>query len=107
MSEFDEREKSFERKFELDEELEFKAAVRAAYLFGQWAATQMGLKTTDAENYARQMVDMIIAKPGHDQIIAKAEKDLKAKHPEITRHRLEKEYGICQTAAVEQVKAGR
>jgi len=92
MSEFNEREQAFERKFELDEELKFKTNAGAAHLFGLWVAEQLGLKGGDGENYARQIVDAIIAKPGHDHLVAKAEKDLQAKKLNISRHRLEKEF---------------
>ena len=36
MTQFDEREKAFEKKFGMEEESEFKTAVRTARLFGLW-----------------------------------------------------------------------
>ena len=38
MSKFDEREKSFEKKFQIDEELKFKLFARANKYLGEWAA---------------------------------------------------------------------
>jgi hypothetical protein len=106
MSEFDERERAFERGFELEEELKFKTNAGTAYLFGLWVAEQLGLKGQQGEAYARQMVDMVIAKAAHDHIIAKAEKDLQAKDINLSRHRLEKEFNNCYRMARERVTAG-
>ena len=42
MSGFDERERSYEKKFERDQELAFKAKARRNKLLGLWAAERMG-----------------------------------------------------------------
>ena len=43
MTTFDDREKSFERKFAMDEELKFKSEQRRNKLLGEWAAGKLGL----------------------------------------------------------------
>jgi hypothetical protein len=103
MTEFDQREQAFERKFELDEELEFKISAGSAHLFGLWVAEQLGLKSKETETYARKMVDTVVAKPGHEQLILKAEKDFEGKGVTLSRHRLEKEYTQCRAAAQKQI----
>ena len=42
MSTFDEREKSFEKKFAHDEELQFKVSARRNKYIGQWASQILG-----------------------------------------------------------------
>ena len=42
MSKFDEREKSFEKKFQMDEELQFKIAARSNKYLGEWASSLLG-----------------------------------------------------------------
>ncbi len=42
MSSFDEREKSFEKKFAHDEELQFKISARRNKYLGQWASKILG-----------------------------------------------------------------
>ena len=42
MADFNEREKAFEAKFKLDEELKFKATARRNRLLGHWAGEKMG-----------------------------------------------------------------
>ena len=42
MSTFDERKKSFEKKFAHDEELQFKVSARRNKYLGQWASKILG-----------------------------------------------------------------
>ena len=67
MTEFNEREKAFEAKFKLDEELRFKANARRNRLLGVWAAEQMGLGESDADAYAKEVVKADFEKPGDDE----------------------------------------
>ncbi len=105
MSEFDNREKAYEKQFELDQETQFKIASRTAKLFGQWAAQQLGLVNDAAHAYATQAVESVSDKTGHDALIARVLKDLQAKGVELTRHHLEREMDIFHRAAREQVGA--
>jgi len=57
MTGFDDREKSFEKKFQLDQELAFKVKVRRNKLLGLWAAERLGLTGDAAEKYARAIVE--------------------------------------------------
>ena len=43
MTSFEDRERSFEKKFAMDEELKFKAEARRNKMLGEWAAGLMGL----------------------------------------------------------------
>lgn len=76
---FGDREKGFERKYQLDQEQQFRAQVRRDKLFGQWAAGQLGLTGADADKYAQEVVDSNFEKPGDDDMIGKVSKDLKGK----------------------------
>ena len=99
MTQFDQRERAFEKKFGLDEEAEFKIAVHAAKLFGQWAAEKLGLQGPDAEAYAEEVAEIAVTKPDHGSVIAKAESDLKAKEIIFSHQHLEKEMNDCDTVA--------
>jgi hypothetical protein len=56
MSEFDNREEAFEKRFAVDEELAFKALARRNKLIGLWLAEQVGLKEAEAKPYAEALV---------------------------------------------------
>lgn len=58
MKAFDDREKAFEAKYRLDQELEFKAKIRRDKLLGLWAAEQMGISGDAAKTYALSVVDV-------------------------------------------------
>ena len=75
MSNFDDREKGFERKFALDQESEFKATARRNRLLGEWAAKLMGLE--NVEDYARAVVKSDFEQPGDDDVLRKVLGDLK------------------------------
>ena len=53
MTTFDERERAYEKKFMLDEELKFKVEARRDRLLGEWAAGRLGLSGTPADEYVR------------------------------------------------------
>src|ERR1700735_3823538 len=99
MTQFDDREKAFENKFGHDEELEFKIATRMAHLFGLWAAEQLGFKDAEAQAYADTCVDAELVRQGHAELIAKTEKDFKAKNLPVTRHHMEREMEACRVKA--------
>src|SRR5260370_37764235 len=62
MSEFDNREEGFEKRFAVDEELAFKALARRNKLIGLWLAGELGLAAAEAKPYAEALVD---AQVGH------------------------------------------
>jgi hypothetical protein len=76
---FGDRQKGFERKYELDQEQQFRAQIRRDKLFGQWAAGQLGKTGADADAYAQEVVDSNFEKPGDDDMIGKVSKDLGGK----------------------------
>jgi hypothetical protein len=73
---FQEREKGFERKFQLDQDQMFKVASRRDKLFGQWLAGKLGLSGPAAEQYAKDVVGSNFEKPGDDDMLDKVRKDL-------------------------------
>ena len=64
MTTFNDREKSFEKKFEKDQELQFKVNARRNKLLGLWAAGLMGKSGPDAEAYATGVIAGAIAANG-------------------------------------------
>ena len=78
MTTFDEREKAFEKKYEHDQDLQFKTTARKNKLLGLWAAGLMGKSGTDADDYAKEIVMADLEKPGDADVIDKLVKDLAA-----------------------------
>jgi hypothetical protein len=76
MSSIDDREKGFERKFALDQELEFRAASRRNRMLGEWAGGLMGLESVN--DYAQAVLKSHFEQPGDDDVLRKVSKDLAA-----------------------------
>ena len=56
MNQFDDRQRGEEKRFQIEQELEFKAQARRAKLVGRWVAGLMGLNGDAAEDYAKSVV---------------------------------------------------
>jgi hypothetical protein len=102
----EDREKGFERKFALDEELQFKANARRAKLVGQWAAELMGLTGSEADAYAKSVVVADLAEAGDDDLFRKIRADLDARKVEQSDHQIRRVMDEKLAEAVAQIKAG-
>jgi hypothetical protein len=103
MSGFDDREKTFEKKFEKDQELQFKATARRNRLLGLWAAELMGLKGTAADAYAKDVVKADLEKPGEDDVIDKLMADFKAKGIAQSEHQVRRKMDELLGVAKQQI----
>jgi len=103
MSGFDEREKSFEKKFERDQELAFKAKARRDKLLGLWAAAELGLAGAAAETYAKDVVAADLQRPGDDDVVEKIALDFAAKGVKHDAHRINAELARCAAEARAQL----
>jgi hypothetical protein len=103
MGGFDEREKSFERKFEREQELAFKVKARRNKLLGLWAAERLGLAGEAAERYAREVLQSDLERPGHEDIIAKVAGDFAARGIAIDAARVRAELERCAREAKKQL----
>lgn len=91
MTTFNDREKSFEKKFEKDQELQFKVNARRNKLLGLWAAGLMGKSGADADAYAKEVVLADFEKPGDSDVMEKLVKDLAAAGKPTEEHTIRKQ----------------
>ena len=91
MTTFNDREKAFEKKYEHDQELQFKATARKNKLLGLWAAGLIGKTGADAEAYAKEIVIADLEKPGDADVIEKLVKDLAAAGKPMEDHTIRKQ----------------
>jgi len=105
MTSFDDREKSFERKFALDEELSFKANARRNKLLGLWAAEKMGLSGDEAQAYAREVVKADLEEPGEEDVFRKIRGDFDAKSVDQSDHQIRRAMSDLLAEAVRQIEA--
>ena len=77
MSTFDEREKSFEKKFAHDEELQFKVSARRNKYLGQWASQILGYNSDQEKEYIQSVIKADFAEAGDGDVFRKVKEDLK------------------------------
>ena len=77
MSSFDDREKSFEKKFAYDEELQFKISARRNKYLGQWASQILGYDQEKETEYIQSVIKADFAEPGDEDVFRKVQSDLK------------------------------
>ena len=77
MSTFDEREKSFEKKFAHDEELQFKVSARRNKYIGQWASQKLGHDAEKEKEYIQSVIKADFAEAGDEDVFRKIKYDLK------------------------------
>ena len=75
MSKFDERQKSFEKKFQMDEELQFKIAARSNKYLGEWASSMLGKNEEDKKNYIQEIIRSDLEEAGQEDVFRKIKKD--------------------------------
>ena len=79
MNKFNEREKNFEKKFQMDEELKFKIFARSNKYLGEWAAKVLGI--TDQEkvkNYIQEVIKSDLQESGQEDVFRKIKKDFQS-----------------------------
>ena len=77
MNKFDEREKSFEKKFAKDEELQFKLAARSNKYLGEWVSSELGKNEEEKTNYIQEIIKADMEEAGSEDVFRKVRKDFK------------------------------
>ena len=76
MNKFDEREKSFEKKFVKDQELQFKVAARSNKYLGEWISSKLGKTEEEKQNYIQEIIKADMEEAGSEDVFRKVKKDL-------------------------------
>ena len=105
MNGFDNREKGFEAKYSVDQELEFKVIARRNRLLGAWAAEQMGLSGEAVDSYAKEVVAADFERPGDSDVVEKVLKDFPDKGIDLDEAGLRKKMNELSAVAREQLTA--
>ena len=75
MNKFDEKEKSFEKKFAMDEELQFKLAARSNKYLGEWVSSELGKNEEEKKNYIEDIIRADMEEAGSEDVFRKIKKD--------------------------------
>lgn len=105
MDAFEEREKAFEAKYRLEQEVAFKVAYRCARLLGEWAAKNIGMGGGDAQAYARKVQETDLVSPAHQALLHRIAQDMSAAGQKIDEAELKHIFESFMTEARRQVTA--
>ena len=75
---YDEREKGFEKKFQMDEELQFKIAARSNKYLGEWASLKLGKNEDEKKDYIQEIIKSDLEEAGQEDVFRKIKKDFQA-----------------------------
>ena len=76
MTTFDERERAFESKFALDQELDFRAVMRRNRLLAEWAGELLGRDAISTAAYVQDLVRADLQENGDQDVLRKLAADL-------------------------------
>ncbi len=103
---FKDREKGFERKFEMDQDQAFRVQARRDKLLGHWLAAKFGMSGAEEAAYVIEVVDSNFEKPGDDDMLDKVKADIAAKGLSIDAAELNAKLSECMAEAYKQVVEG-
>ena len=75
MNKFDERAKIFEKKFQIDQELEFKVEARSNKYLGEWASSMLNKNEEGIKNYIQDIIKSDLEEAGQEDVFRKIKKD--------------------------------
>ena len=80
MSSFEDRKKSFEKKFAHDQELQFKVSARRNKYLGEWVSEILGYNSDQEKEYIQSVIKADFAEAGDEDVFRKIKQDLKEKN---------------------------
>ena len=75
MSKFEERQKSFEKKFAKDEELEFKISAKRNKYLAEWVASKLNKSDEEKKSYILEVIKADMEEAGDEDVFRKVKKD--------------------------------
>ena len=77
MNKLNEREKSFEKKFANDQELQFKVSAKRNKYLAEWASLKLGKNDAQRQNYIQEIIKADLEEIGDEVVFRKVKKDFK------------------------------
>lgn len=102
---FSKREKGEERKYELDQQLLFKAESRRNKLLGLWLAEIFGITGGDADAYAKEVIMADMDEPGIEDVMRKVMSDVQSRNAPVTEAQIRDKIKELDAVAIQQIKS--
>ena len=75
MTNFEDRKKSFETKFQMDQELQFKVAARSNKYLAEFVSIKLGKKDEEKQAYIHEIIKADMEEAGSEDVFRKIKKD--------------------------------
>jgi hypothetical protein len=105
MTTFDEREKGFEKKFAMDQDLKFRAEARRNKLLAEWAAAKLGIMGSALQDYVRSVVKADLEEKGDEDVFRKIHNDFAAAGVKVSEAELRAAMRELLVKAVSDIEA--
>jgi hypothetical protein len=105
MTTFDEREKAYEKKFALDQDLKFRSEARRNKMLAEWAGAKLGITGAALEAYIKEVRKADLAEKGDDDVFRKVKQDFADKGVAVADADIRKAMGEFLAKAVHEVEA--
>lgn len=89
MADMREREKAFETKYALDQEMMFRIEARTAKLFALWLAEQAGMNETDAKEFAASVISANLEEAGFEDVKRAVKPIIDEKNLALSEHAID------------------
>ena len=91
MNTFDDRKKSFEKKFQMDQELQFKVAARSNKYRAAFVISKLGKKEDEKIVYMQEIIKADMEEAGNEDVFRKVKKDFQDASIQIEDSEIRKE----------------
>ena len=75
---FSDREKGFEKKFQMDEEMQFKIAARSNKYLAEFVSIKLGKNEEEKKTYIQEIIKADMEEAGQEDVFRKIKKDFEA-----------------------------
>jgi hypothetical protein len=105
MTTFDNREKAYEKKFALDQDLKFRAEARRNKMLAEWAAAKLGILGDALGDYVKAVRRADLEEKGDDDVFRKIRKDFDEKGVPIQDSEIRQAMSEFLAKAVTEIEA--
>ena len=104
MNKFNEREKSFEKKFARDQELQFKVSAKRNKYLAEWASSKLGKNDEQKQSYIQEIIKADLEEAGDEDVFRKVKKDFENSDINMSDSEIRNQMSLALERAKEDFK---
>ena len=104
MNKFDERKKSFEKKFQMDQELQFKVQARSNKYLAEFVSEKLGKNEIERQKYIHEIIKADMEEAGNEDVFRKIKKDFQEASSNIDDNEIREQMEKALSRAKEDFK---